>query len=49
MQDLATALFLVGIALSIFLGTPWIGIALMVGGLLISLSLLFLQWRRQER
>ena len=46
-QSLATALFFAGLGLSAVLDTAWIGISLMVFGVLISISLLFVQWRKE--
>jgi hypothetical protein len=48
MQMLATVLFLVGLALAAIVNPPWIGIAVMLTGIVLSLSMLFAQWRSKE-
>lgn len=52
-QTLATGLFFAGIGLYLVLDvfldvTPWVGLSLMAAGVLLSISLLLVQWRAKQ-
>jgi len=48
-QGFATLLFLVGVGVYFVVDdVPWIGIGMMLAGIMLSISLLFAQWRRDR-